>query len=126
MKETLLSLSILFPNWNIATEKYLRESEHQDIHENILQYPCFAHLDQFHHWRGRMARLNLEFQSPGPKFKHIWVDRRNRLQWYTFWFAVAVLIFTIVFGVVTIVLTAMQTRYAYESLKLAKEAALLQ
>jgi hypothetical protein len=70
-----------------------------------------------------MSRLHLEFQSPGPSLKHLWTDRRDRLQWYTFWFAVTILAFTLIFGIITIVLTAMQTAYAYESLQLARKAA---
>jgi hypothetical protein len=53
----------------------------------------------------------------------LWTDRRDRLQWYTFWFAVTILAFTLIFGIITIVLTAMQTAYAYESLQLARKAA---
>ncbi|KUJ13475.1 uncharacterized protein LY89DRAFT_544839, partial [Mollisia scopiformis] len=114
-EETLLSLSILFPNWNIATEKFLRRSRNLQLHDTLFEYPCNAHLHQFHHWRSRISRLHLEFRSPGPTFKNLWFDRRNRLQWYTFWFAVAIFIVTIVFGMITIILTAMQTRYAYQS-----------
>jgi hypothetical protein len=121
-EETLLSLRILFPNWNIATEKFLRRSRNLQLHDSLFEYPCNAHLDQFYHWRGRISRLHLEFRSPGPSFKNLWFDRRNRLQWYTFWFAVAIFIVTIVFGVITIILTALQTRYTYQSLQLARES----
>jgi hypothetical protein len=124
VEETLLSLSILFPNWNMATEQFLRGFQHLQMHGNQFEYPQYTHLDQFHHWRDRIARLNQEFQNPGPRFKHLWSDRRNRLQWYTFWFAVAILIITVIFGVITITLTGMQTLYSYQSLQLAKEAAL--
>jgi hypothetical protein len=123
VEETLLSLSILFPNWNVATEQFLRRSQHLEVHDSQFEYPHYTYLDQFHHWRDRISRLSLEFQSPGPKFKHLWSDRRNRLQWYTFWFAVAILILTIVFGIITTTLTTLQTVYAYQSLQLARQAA---
>lgn len=122
-EETLLSLSLLFPNWDIATENFLRRSHHHQLHEILLEYPSHSHIDQFHHWRGRMSRLHLEFQSRGPSLKHLWSDKRDRLQWYTFWFAVAILAFTLLFGTATVVLTAMQTAYTYESLELARKAA---
>ena len=42
-----------------------------------------------------------------------WNDRRNGVQWYTFWVAVLVLILTIVFGMAQTVEGALQVYKAY-------------
>jgi ABC-type Fe3+ transport system permease subunit len=53
---------------------------------------------------------------------HLFNDRRNVLAWYTFWFAVLVVVLTIVFGMISSVTACLQTRYAYEALHLAMES----
>ena len=123
VRETLLSLSILFPNWDLRTERFLRNSQNTQLYDYPFEYPCHAHLNEFWHWRDRLARIHHEFQSPGPGWRQLWSDRRNPLQWYTFWFAVAILILTLIFGIATTVLTFLQTLYTYQGLQLARQAA---
>jgi preprotein translocase subunit SecG len=50
-------------------------------------------------------------------------DRRNVLQWYTFWFAVLIVGLTVIFGVISSVTACLSTRYTYQALVLAREAA---
>ena len=50
-------------------------------------------------------------------------DRRNVLQWYTFWFAVVILALTIIFGLISSITAVLSTRYTYEALVLARDAA---
>jgi hypothetical protein len=90
-----------------------------------FEYPYNTHLSEFYFWRDRLARIHSEFQSPGPSWRHLWSDRRNPLQWYTFWFAVAIFILTLVFGIMTTTLAFLQTIYTYQSLQLARAVAAL-
>ena len=122
-KETLLSLNLLFPNWDPRTERYLQKANQGFFAEATIKIPRQLYLMDFYHWQDRLAELHDESQSSPPSWKQLWTDRRNRLQWYTFWFAVAVLVLTVVFGTITSVTACMQTRYAYESLQLARTAA---
>jgi len=50
-------------------------------------------------------------------------DRRNVLQWYTFWFAVVILVLTIIFGLISSITAVLSTKYTYEALVLARVAA---
>lgn len=119
-QETLLTLSILFPTWDLRTTRLLRNTP---LSSHPLSSPSYAHLNAFHHWRDRLARIHQEFQSPGPGWRHLWSDRRNALQWYTFWFAVAILVLTVAFGSAGLVLSSLQTWYTYQGLLLAREQA---
>ena len=88
-----------------------------------MNAPKQLHLMDFFYWRDRLAELHTESQSYPTNWRLMWRDRRNPLQWYTFWFAVAVLVFTMIFGTITSVTACMMTRYSWQSLKLAREAA---
>ncbi|KAI9672489.1 MAG: hypothetical protein M1817_003255 [Caeruleum heppii] len=120
--ETLLSLELLFPDWDAPTRQYLKEFEHFRNQPSV-EYPHGLYLADFHHWRDRLSYLYLQFHAPAPSFRQVWNDRRNPVQWYTFWFAVAIFVMTIVFGIITSITAIMQTRYAYESMILARRAA---
>jgi hypothetical protein len=123
VRETLLSLGILFPTWDLRTERFLCNSQNTQLYDHPFENPCHVHLNEFWHWRDRLAQIHHEFQTPGPGWRQLWSDRRNPLQWYTFWFAVAILILTLIFGIATTVLTSLQTLYTYQGLQLAGQAA---
>jgi hypothetical protein len=123
IEETLLTLQLLFPEWDPETLKLLQKMSHLRvlIEENGHMRRLF--LADFHFWRDRLSEICFEYDSPPSGWKQIWVDRRNSLQWYTFWLAFAILLLTIIFGTVLSVTSCLQTVYAYESLQLAREAA---
>jgi hypothetical protein len=99
-------------------------AQNTQLYGHPFEYPSHAHLNEFYHWRDRLIRIHQEFQSPGPGWRQLWSDRRNPLQWYTFWFAVAILILTVIFGIITTILAFLQTWYTYQGLQLAKAAAM--
>ena len=78
------------------------------------------HLADFDHWRNRLLELHQIFHSPPVGWTQIWADRRNPLQWYTFWIAIVILVLTVVFGIISTVTGILQTCLAYESVKLAR------
>lgn len=120
--ETILSLRLLFPDWDPQTSKFLNKINLPILVEEH-QYPERLYLSDFYYWRDRLSELCFEYQSPPSSWREIWKDRRNRLQWYTFWLAVAIFILTIVFGLISSITACMQTVYAYEALQLARAAA---
>jgi hypothetical protein len=121
--ETLLTLQLLFPGWDAETLKLLHKTSHCRVlmHENIQTRRLF--LSDFHFWRDRLSEICFEYDSPPSGWKQIWVDRRNSLQWYTFWLAVVILLLTFVFGIFQSVTSCLQTYFAYKSLQLAQEVA---
>lgn len=70
-----------------------------------------------------MNILFTEFSSPPPSITQLYHDRRNVWQWYTFWFAVVIAGLTVVFGILSSVTAYLSTKYAYQALLLAREAA---
>jgi len=117
------TMNLLFPSWDIKTQKFLKKKGQTFGMEGPVDYPGPLYLSDFHFWRDRLATLYTEFCSPPPSMTQLFNDRRNVLQWYTFWFAVVILALTVIFGVVSAVTSCLSTRYTYEALLLAREAA---
>lgn len=72
-------------------------------------------IEKFQIWRDRLVMLKQVYDDAQPQtLRQWWNDRRNGVQWYMFWFAVLVLILTILFGLIQSIEGAIQ---AYASLK---------
>ncbi len=118
-----MTLNLLFPIWDDNTHQFLRKNGKNFHFETPVDYPGPRQLSDFFHWRDRLSTLYSEFCAPPPSMTHLFYDRRNVLQWYTFWFAVMIVVLTIIFGLITSVTACLQTKYAYEALKIARDAA---
>jgi hypothetical protein len=71
-------------------------------------------IEHFKFWRDRLVLLKEEFDRSRPAtLSQFWLDRRNGVQWYTFWVAVLVIFLTILFGVLQSILGALQVYKAY-------------
>ena len=104
LRETILSLDLLFPFWDSETEALLAK-EKQNFHEygNFEVTGTLTLLD-FDHWRDRLLELHEEiFQSPPVSWAQLWRDRRNPQQFWTFWVAMMILILTVFSTVATII-----------------------
>lgn len=120
LKETLLSLSLLFPHGDATTEDFMLQHDHTFHLEGPFDDSRPHNLADFDHWRNRLLELHQIFHSPPVGWTQIWADRRNPLQWYTFWIAIIILVLTVVFGVISTVVGILQTCLAYESVRLAR------
>lgn len=116
-------MNLLFPSRDTKTQKSLKKKGYTFGMEGPVDYAGPLYLSDFHFWRDRLSTLYTEFCSPPPSMTQLFNDRRNVLQWYTFWFAVAILALTIIFGVISSVTACLSTRYTYEALLLARDAA---
>jgi hypothetical protein len=68
----------------------------------------------FNFWRERLDLLKEAYDDATPAtFDQWWHDRRNGVQWYTFWVAVLVLVITTFLGVVQCIEGALQVYKAY-------------
>jgi hypothetical protein len=76
--------------------------------------PEQRYAEKFTFWRDELLTLKEKFDEPRPtSIVHFWYDRRNKVQWYTFWIAALVLCLTIFFGLVQSIEGASQVYKAY-------------
>lgn len=69
-------------------------------------------IENFKYWHDRLVMLKQAFDDSEPStLSQWWVDRRKRVQWFTFWVAILVLILTSVFGVVQCIEGGIQAYY---------------
>ncbi|KAK5636479.1 hypothetical protein RRF57_012191 [Xylaria bambusicola] len=120
-EEAIDTINLLFPSDQKRTKRFLR-SEHRIF--NRLGY-CGRErrmrLSDYRHWRERITVLKEVLEDP-PKGHHQLVldkERRNFLNWATFWIAFVVALLTIIsiaFGIVGVVYSVKSYRIALESL----------
>lgn len=116
------TINFLFPNWDVASQDFLQRKKQTFGTEEPVDYPGLLYLSDFLYFRDRLSTLYAEFLSPPPSMTQLLNDRRNVLQWYTFWFAVLIVFLTMVFGLFSSVTSVLSTRYAYQSLLAALDA----
>lgn len=69
------------------------------------------HIDKYRFWRDRLVQLKEAFDDTRPRtVTQWWNDRRDGVQWWTFW---AVISLTIFFGLVQSIEGAIQVYKAY-------------
>ena len=97
LKETITTLNLLFPHWDSATQLMLLEHKRTFHHALPIDGPRRLSLQEFHYWRDRLLELYEEvYLAPPTSWRQAWADRRNPLQWYTFWIAIIVFILSVV------------------------------
>ncbi|CAI6339877.1 unnamed protein product [Periconia digitata] len=122
-KETLQTLALLFPRYNKSTRRWLlseRSSSRDTIYLDQELLNCERLMpeercaEKFKFWRDELITLKEKFEKPrSTSIVQFWYDRRNKVQWYTFWVAVLVLCLTIFFGLVQSIEGALQVYKAY-------------
>jgi hypothetical protein len=119
IEETLKTLALLFPKWDRPTRTwYTQEAAVRGLDMEAVN---IDHLDtdqrqieKFSYWHDRLVILKQGFDEARPStLSQWWSDRRNGVQWYTFWIAVLVLVLTVFFGVVQSIEGALQVYKAF-------------
>jgi len=123
VSETLRTLDLLFPRQDAESQRWLKSQQSQGedvIHldPSLLDRNNMMWNDRraanFTYWRDQLLSLKERFDQPRPtSISQYWYDRRNRIQWYTFWIAVTVLCLTIFFGLVQSIEGALQVYKAF-------------
>jgi hypothetical protein len=122
--EYFKTINLLFPSWDLKTQKLLRKCGQTFGMEVPTIYPGPVYLSDLYFWRDRMATLYTEFCSPSPSMTQLFHDRRDVMKWFTFWwFGVLIVGLTIIFGVIASITACLSTIYTYQALLLAREAA---
>lgn len=115
----LNTLAFLFPKWDSDTRIWYRyEASIQVLDTYMLE---IGHLDadkrrieNFVYWRNRLVALKQVFDEARPStLQQWWNDRRNGIQWYTFWVAILVLVLTLFFGLIQSIEGALQVYKAF-------------
>jgi hypothetical protein len=122
--ETRDTLALLLPtSSNKAVQRWFDREQrlHQlDPSAGASQHYLQPHersIEHYRIWRPRLAELKAHYDAHEPDGpSQWWHDRRKRVQWWTFWVAVLVLLLTIVFGLIQSVTGILQVRYAAKSI----------
>ncbi|KAK3367854.1 hypothetical protein B0H63DRAFT_442549 [Podospora didyma] len=122
-EESLQTLALLFPSADRETKRWFAKLPKSD---NVLDAQLLhcgrlktddRQIDRFKFWRERLVMLKQVFDEAQPgTMGQWWYDRRNGVQWYTFWVAVLVLVLTIVFGLVQSIEGGLQVYYSHQAL----------
>ena len=129
--ETLRTLALLFPQAQFSNQNRSRDARRKwlrgirtENYENTILDPRLAlcgtpkgedrQIERFHFWRDRIVILKQTYDDTTPKtIRQWWLDRRNGVQWYTFWVAVLVLIITNFLGLVQAIEGGLQVYKAF-------------
>ncbi|KAI0547489.1 hypothetical protein F4679DRAFT_365881 [Xylaria curta] len=104
--ETLRTLSLLLPQNDNKTQLWL-ETQIQDYGLDPLLTECGSlatherRFENFNYWNNRLVILKQALDDSRPQtLSQWWFNRRNGVQWYTFWVAILVFLVTLFFGLV--------------------------
>ncbi|KAM4060208.1 hypothetical protein HRG_002186 [Hirsutella rhossiliensis] len=92
MEETLRTLALLFPQNNSKSRRWIQAqiASGRQIDTSLARCGSLrAHerrFSNFHVWHDRLVVLKQAFDDSSPRtLTQWWNDRRNSVQWYTFW-----------------------------------------
>ncbi|KAK7949169.1 uncharacterized protein PG986_010055 [Apiospora aurea] len=115
INETLRTLALLFPEAQFGRKrtrggKWLgRKREVDWVLDARLAHCGNLQIEHFTYWRDRLVILKQAYDDATPRtLSQWWHDRRNGVQWYTFWVAILVLLLTTLLGLVQCVESALQ------------------
>jgi hypothetical protein len=117
--ETLRTLALLFPQNDKKSMVWLRRQILEgDLDESLARCGNLRgqsrRFEKFPFWHERLVYLKQAFDECSPRTpKQWWNDRRNSVQWYTFWVAILIFVMTVFFGIVQSVEGALQVYLAW-------------
>ncbi|OIW33077.1 hypothetical protein CONLIGDRAFT_711047 [Coniochaeta ligniaria NRRL 30616] len=122
--ETIRTLALLFPANDRKSRLWLkgliRSNDQLDRHLSSCG-SLRSHerrFGNFSYWHDRLVILKQAFDDSSPRtLNQWWNDRRNSVQWYTFWVAILVFIMTVIFGVIQSVEGGLQVYFAWKALQ---------
>ncbi|KAK8108317.1 uncharacterized protein PG998_010330 [Apiospora kogelbergensis] len=120
VEETLRTLALLFPQSDRTVSSWLRSEP--EVDRMVARCGTLRSRDRrferFQYWHDRLIILKQAFDDSKPStLTQWWWDRRDGVQWYTFWVAILVFALTLFFGLVQSIEGAMQVYLAYKSMQ---------
>lgn len=124
VEETLQTLALLLPRGDAQVSQWFKEQQKVKKLRNRVDSEAASgrrlkaaerQISKFNYWHDRLVILKQAFDESQPKtLRQWWNDRRNPVQWYNFWFAVALIVgLTIFFGIGSLVEGGIQVYKAY-------------
>lgn len=101
VRETIQTLDLLFPFGEEGTRKYLDQTGQTFYRTSSRDLSRVTDFGEFRYWRKRLEDLHDVFHQAPRNILQLWYDRRNPLQWWTFWLAALIALLTIVFGIIS-------------------------
>ncbi|KAF4964631.1 hypothetical protein FSARC_7473 [Fusarium sarcochroum] len=117
--ETLNTIALLFPRWDRDTRAwYQTQASLRGLDTQLIEIGQLdadkRQIEKFNFWHDRLVILKQVFDETRPNtLRHWWRDRRNGVQWYTFWAAILVFLLTVFFGLVQSIEGALQVYKAF-------------
>lgn len=114
IQETLDTLALLFPSNDPRTQAWYNQISTQLAFDSQILNCGYLKTDdrqieKFTHWHDQLVVLKQVFDEATPRtMSQWWHDRRNGVQWYTFWVAIVVLSLTLTFGLIQSIEGALQ------------------
>ncbi|KAK0725072.1 hypothetical protein B0H67DRAFT_482567 [Lasiosphaeris hirsuta] len=113
--ETLRTLALLFPQSEFSKQK---TRHHCTVDPRLTLCGNLQaedrQIERFRFWRDRLVILKQAYDDATPRtLSQWWCDRRNGVQWYTFWVAILVLLITTFLGLMQCIEGALQVYRAY-------------
>ena len=119
LEDTERTLSLLFPPANVETSRRIRrisEKEGVDIEAAINDHASFD-LSNYPFWQERLRHVQRVYDKTKPKrIKQWYFDRRDRVEWSTFWIAVVVFLLTLFFGIISSVTGILQVYASFRAI----------
>ena len=119
IRETVRTFALLFPQSDAATRKWFQQiSTSSKLDPRIVKCGHLRasdrQIENFTFWHDRLVILKQVFDQAHPgTLSQWWFDRRNGVQWYTFWVAILVMTLTNFFGLVQSIEGALQAYKAF-------------
>lgn len=119
LEDTERTFSLLFPPANFETSRRVRrisKREGVDI-EAAIQHHASFDLNNYPFWQERLRHVQHAYDKAKPKRIAQWYyDRRDRVEWSTFWIAVVVFLLTLFFGIISSVTSIMQVYASFKAI----------
>ena len=118
LEETNRSLALLLPRANTECKKWYQKQlkRYPNLDPtagDLTMTPRDRELDSYIYWNERLEIIVEAYNKSEPKaLPQWWNDRRNKVQWYTFWIAALILLLTIVFGFIQSITGILQVYFA--------------
>ena len=113
------SLALLFPRTSVDCTEWLKAKSRDTILDPNLRTLAAAprEVQKYNYWQANLLLLAETFDRSQPSsFSQWWYDRRNIVQWWTFWVAFLVFLLTIFFGLISSVTGVVQAWASVEGL----------
>ena len=101
ISETIQTLDLLFPIGEEDTSKYLKQEGQTFYRTSFRNQIRATDFGEFRYWGKRLEKLHDVFNQQPKTVLQMWYDRRNPLQWWTFWLAALIVLLTFTFGIIS-------------------------